>query len=91
VLGDAVRVLDAFHAVRLGFAAVDAVRCSIQREQTGHRGRTDDPLYRIRRLLRRGADHHTERSWARLLTGLDAGDTPMNNSPTPGSLPNSSG
>jgi transposase len=76
VLGAAVRVLDAFHVVRLGFAAVDAVRCRIQRETTGHRGRTADPLYRIRRLLRRSADHHTELSWARLLAGLDAGDTP---------------
>src|SRR5947209_17312105 len=37
VLGTAVRVLDAFHVVRLGFAAVDAVRCRIQDEQTGHR------------------------------------------------------
>jgi transposase len=71
----AVRVLDAFHVVRLGFAAVDQVRCRIQREHTGHRGRTGDPLYGIRRLLRRAADHHTDRSWARLLAGLDAGYT----------------
>jgi transposase len=28
----------------------------------------------IRRLLRRGHEHHTERSFARLLAGLDAGD-----------------
>ena len=42
----------------------------------GHRGRRDDPLYGIRRLLRRAHDHHSERSWARLLAGLDAGDTP---------------
>ena len=76
VLGDAVRVLDAFHVIRLGFAAVDAVRCRLQREQTGHRGRRHDPLYGIRRLLRRAADHHTDRSWARLVAGLDAGDTP---------------
>ena len=75
VLGDAVRVLDAFHVIRLGFAAVDAVRCRIQRDQTGHRGRRHDPLYGIRRLLRRAADHHTDRSWARLVAGLDAGDT----------------
>jgi hypothetical protein len=65
----------AFHVVRLGFAAVDEVRCRIQREQTGHRGRIGDPLYGIRRLLRRAPDHHTDRSWARLLAGLDAGDT----------------
>jgi len=74
-LPDAVRVLDAFHVVRLGFAAVDDVRRRIQHEQTGHRGRTGDPLYGIRRLLRRRHDHHSEKSWARLLAGLDAGDT----------------
>jgi transposase len=74
-LPHAVRVLDAFHTVRLGFAAVDDVRRRIQREQTGHRGRAGDPLYGIRRLLRRGHDHHSPRSWTRLLTGLDAGDT----------------
>jgi transposase len=74
-LPHAVRVLDAFHVVRLGFAAVDDVRRRIQHEQTGHRGRAGDPLYRIRRLLRRGHDHHSQRSWARLLAGLDAGDT----------------
>jgi hypothetical protein len=51
------------------------VRRRIQQELTGHRGRRDDPLYRIRRLLRRGHEHHSERSWARLLAGLDAGDT----------------
>jgi transposase len=74
-LPHAVRVLDAFHVTRLGFAAVDEVRRRIQQELTGHRGRRDDPLYRIRRLLRRGYEHHSDRSWARLLAGLDAGDT----------------
>ena len=66
-LPDAVRVLDAFHVVRLGFAAVDDVRRRIQQEQTGHRGRTGDPLYGIRRLLRRRYDHHSDKSWAGLL------------------------
>jgi transposase len=75
-LPHAVRVLDAFHVVRLGFAAVDEVRRRIQRTDTGHRGRRDDPLYGIRRLLRRAHEHHSERSWTRLLAGLDAGDTP---------------
>jgi len=74
-LPHAVRVLDAFHVTRLGFAAVDDVRRRIQQELTGHRGRKDDPLYRIRRLLRRGHEHHSEHSWARLLAGLDTGDT----------------
>jgi len=75
-LPDAVRVLDAFHVVRLAFAAVDEVRRRIQRQDTGRRGRREDPLYGIRRLLRRSYDHHSERSWERLLAGLDAGDTP---------------
>ncbi len=73
-LPHATRVLDAFHVTRLGFAAVDDVRRRVQQETTGHRGRRDDPLYRIRRVLRRGADRLTERAWARLLAGLDAGD-----------------
>ncbi len=41
---------------------------------TGHRGRRDDPLYRIRRVLRRGHENLTDRAWQRLLAGLDAGD-----------------
>ncbi len=73
-LPHAVRVLDAFGVVRLGFAALDQVRRRIQQELTGHRGRRTDPLFGIRRLLRRGHDHHSDKSWARLLAGLDAGD-----------------
>jgi transposase len=87
-LPHAVRVVDAFHIVRLGFAAVDEVRRRIQREQTGHRGRTGDPLYGIRRLLRRAVDHHSERSWARLLT---PGTPPTSSSPAPGSPPRTCG
>lgn len=73
-LPHATRVLDAFHVVKLGFDAVDEVRRRVQQDTLGHRGRRDDPLYRIRRVLRRGFEHHTERSWARLLAGLQAGD-----------------
>ena len=69
-----VRVLDAFHVTRLGFAAVDEVRRRVQQETLGHRGRRDDPLYRIRRVLRRAAEHLTPTAWERLLAGLDAGD-----------------
>jgi len=38
----AIRVLDAFHVSRLGFAAVDDVRRRVQHESTGHRGRKHD-------------------------------------------------
>ena len=55
-LPDAVRVLDPFHVVRLALAALDDVRRRVQHAQTGHRGRTGDPLYGIRRVLRRRAD-----------------------------------
>jgi len=70
----AVRVLDAFHLVRLGFAAVDDVRRRVQQDSYGHRGRRDEPLYGIRRLLRRRADHLSPHAWDRLLAGLSAGD-----------------
>jgi transposase len=73
-LPHAVRVLDAFHVVRLGFAAVDDVRRRVQQQTYGHRGRHDDPLYGIRRVLRRGAEHLSTHAWARLLAGIEAGD-----------------
>jgi transposase len=73
-LPQAVRVLDAFHVVRLGLDALDQVRRRVQQDTLGHRGHGGDPLFRIRRLLRRGYDHHTRASWTRMLTGLDAGD-----------------
>ncbi len=73
-LPQAVRVLDAFHVTRLGFDALDQVRRRVQQQTLGHRGHRDDPLFRIRRVARRGFEHHTERSWARLLAGLQAGD-----------------
>src|ERR671910_3117512 len=42
-------VVDHFHAIRLGNAALDEVRRRVQQETLGHRGRKGDPLYRIRR------------------------------------------
>ncbi len=73
-LPHAVRVLDPFHVVRLGFACVDDVRRRVQQDTCGHRGRRGDPLYGIRRILRRSAENLTEHAWARLLAGIDAGD-----------------
>jgi transposase len=64
-LPHATHVLDAFHVVKLGFTALDEVRRRVQQEQTGHRGRAGDPLYRTRRLLRRRCDrlkpHHVDK------------------------------
>jgi len=73
-LPQAVRVLDPFHVVRLGLACVDDVRRRVQQAQTGHRGRTGDPLYGIRRVLRRRTDHLSTKARARLQAGLIAGD-----------------
>ena len=73
-LPGAVRVLDAFHVIKLGFDAVDQVRRRVQQDTLGHRGRVGDPLYGIRRVLRRGHEHHSDSSWTRLLHGLDLGD-----------------
>ncbi len=65
-LQDATAVLDAFHVVKLGTAAVDECRRRIQQDTLGHRGRAGDPLYGIRNVLRAGAEKLTARQWARL-------------------------
>jgi hypothetical protein len=70
----ATRVLDVFHVTKLGFDTMDYFPRRVQQQTTGHRGRRDDPLYRIRRVLRRRAGHLTEKAWDRLLAGVEAGD-----------------
>ena len=65
-LTDAVAVLDAFHIVKLATAVVDDVRRRVQQDTCGHRGRRDDPLYRIRNILRAGEERLTDRQRARL-------------------------
>jgi len=65
-LEDAVAVLDAFHVVKFGTAAVDEVRRRVQQQIHGHRGRRGDPLYGIRMILRCGAEKLTDRQRARL-------------------------
>lgn len=67
-------VIDHFHAIKLANAAIDDVRRRVQQDTTGHRGRSGDPLYGIRRTLLRGQERLTTRAWDRLLVGLDAGD-----------------
>lgn len=73
-LPSATVVLDPFHAVRLAQDAIDRVRRRVQQQMLGHRGHQGDPLYRIRRVLLRGAERLTEKAYRRLLAGLDAGD-----------------
>ena len=71
-LADATAVLDAFHVVALAGHAVDDVRRRIQQEIHGHRGRSGDPLYGIRNLLRCGSERLTDKQWFRLLNAVDA-------------------
>ena len=71
-LEDATAVLDAFHVVKLGSAAVDEVRRRVQQQIHGHRGRRGDPLYGIRTTMRCGVEKLTERQRARLERAIAA-------------------
>ena len=73
-LPDAVAVMDPFHVVRLAGDALDRCRRRIQQDIHGHRGRTDDPLYRARRTLHTGADLLTDRQQTDGSTTLFADD-----------------
>ena len=63
-----------FHVVRVANRCVDKVRRRVQNETLGHRGRKDDPLYRISKLLLAGAERLDERGHDRVLLGLRHGD-----------------
>src|SRR6516162_2054115 len=73
-LSQSVHVADPFHVTRVGNRTVDLVRRRVQNEQLGHRGRKQDPLYRIRKLLLKGAERLDEQGRERMLLGLRAGD-----------------
>jgi transposase len=73
-LPDAVAVLDAFHVVRLGTQVLDEVRRRVQQDTLGRRGHKNDPLYKIRGLLRHGVEHLTEKQQAKISHCLYAGD-----------------
>jgi len=74
VLPKATQVVDAFHAVALANGCLDAVRRRVQSEQTGHRGRRDDPLYRARRVLLLGEEKLSTEASERLASLLELGD-----------------
>ena len=63
---DAVAVMDPFHVVALVGDALDRCRQRVQQQTCGHRGRTGDPLYGIRRVLRTGAELLTAKQKSRL-------------------------
>jgi len=74
ILPKASQVVDGFHVISLANRSLDAVRRRVQNEQTGHRGRRDDPLYRARRILLTGQERLGEKATARLAALLALGD-----------------
>ena len=74
ILPKAAQVVDPFHLIALANRCLDAVRRRVQTEQTGHRGRQDDPLYRARRVLLMGEEKLDDEATARLASLLELGD-----------------
>jgi transposase len=73
-LPKAKQVVDPFHVIALANRTLDTVRRRVQTQQTGHRGRRDDPLYRARRVLLRGEEKLDDKAAARLSSLLALGD-----------------
>jgi len=74
ILPKVAQVVDPFHVISLANRTLDSVRRRVQNEQTGHRGRRDDPLYRVRRALLTGEEKLDEHAAARLTSLLALGD-----------------
>lgn len=74
VLPQALLVVDPFHLVKLANRCVDGVRCAVQNQTLGHRGRKHDPLYRSRRLLTKASERLSEQGHEKLRGLLAAGD-----------------
>ncbi len=66
--------MDAFHVVKLGTQVLDEVRRRVQQAQLHRRGHKNDPLYKVRGLLRHGLEHLTERQHRKLTILLQLGD-----------------
>jgi transposase len=74
-LEGAVVVADAFHLVRLALQVLDEVRRRRQQQIHGHRGHKDDPLLRLRRVLRVGQERLDEHTVERIFERLRDTDT----------------
>jgi transposase len=74
VLPKASQVVDPFHLIALANRCLDDVRRRVQTEQTGHRGRKADPLYRARRVLLMGEEKLDDDATERLSSLLELGD-----------------
>ena len=65
-IDDVVTVMDPFHVVALVGDKLDLCRQRLQQETLGHRGRSGDPLYGIRRVARTRAGLLTDKQRYRL-------------------------
>lgn len=74
ILPKAAQVVDSFHVISLANRALDQIRRRVQNEQTGHRGRRQDPLYRARRALLMGEERLRPAAAQRLASLLQLGD-----------------
>jgi transposase len=72
---DAVVVADVFHLVRLALQALDEVRRRRQQQIHGHRGHKDDPLFKLRRVLRVGQERLDHDVVATIFGRLRVADT----------------
>lgn len=67
-------VMDPFHVVHLAAEKLTVCRQRIQQDTCGHRGRTGDPLFGIRRILLTRTDLLTSKQKMKLNTALAAHD-----------------
>ena len=67
-IDDVTTVMDPFHVVALAGEKLDQCRQRLQQDTLGHRGRSGDPLYGIRRVARTRSKLLTVRQWFRLLS-----------------------
>ena len=74
MLPNAAQVVDPFHVIAMANRSLDTIRRRVQVQQLGHRGRKDDPLYSIRRLLLRGEERLSDDAKERLQAMLSLGD-----------------
>ena len=74
ILPNATQIADHFHVITLANRALDNVRRRVQQQQLGHRGRKQDPLYRIRRLLTSAEENLSEQATQRITAMLTLGD-----------------
>lgn len=65
-------VMDPFHVVHLAAEKLTLCRQRVQQDTCGHRGRSGDPLYGIRRTLLTRIGLLTDKQKTRLRRGLDA-------------------